>query len=111
MQRILFPSQFVKERLIGELKEQDELFKILYSNIYHTGSFYDGLRITDALEFDLNVVLNIDVLARYIVFEDKKVDQGFINMALDRSPSMIIPQTHPLSKQVFILMRSRELHC
>ena len=48
----------VKNRLINKMKDVDELFKSCYQNIDHCGSFYDGLRIGEATEFDLNLVMH-----------------------------------------------------
>ena len=52
-------EQFVKKALISKMKELDGLFNVLYSRIYHGGSYYDGLRITEPTEFDLNAVLQM----------------------------------------------------
>jgi hypothetical protein len=46
----------VEDILIEKLKGLDDLFKMLYRKIVWSGSFYDGLKIDEADEFDLNVV-------------------------------------------------------
>lgn len=43
--------------LMEQMKGVDELFASLYRKIFYTGSYYDGLRISSASEFDLNIVL------------------------------------------------------
>lgn len=50
--------EFIKE----ELRESDSLFNHMYSDeIYYGGSFYDRLRITEATEFDLDVILELPI--------------------------------------------------
>ncbi|XP_023241922.1 uncharacterized protein LOC111640160 isoform X1 [Centruroides sculpturatus] len=43
--------------LINQMKLVSPLFKSVYKRIYYTGSYYDGLRVKNATEFDLNLVL------------------------------------------------------
>ena len=40
------------------MKESDELFNVLYREIYFSGSYYDGLKIGKPDEFDLNLVID-----------------------------------------------------
>jgi len=51
----------VKKQLITGLKEKSGLFKLLFKEIAWTGSFYEGLKISDPDEFDLNIVLRMPV--------------------------------------------------
>jgi len=44
---------------INCMKDADPLFKELYQKIYYTGSFYEGLKVKAANEFDLNIVLKL----------------------------------------------------
>ncbi|KAG0444188.1 hypothetical protein HPB47_014068 [Ixodes persulcatus] len=41
------------------MKQTDPLFHLLFKRLEYTGSFYDGLRIKKADEFDINLVLNL----------------------------------------------------
>ena len=52
-------EEFIKKNFIPKMIEVDSLFGILYSNIYYGGSYYDGLRITEATEFDLDLILRM----------------------------------------------------
>ena len=52
-------EQFIRKKLIDAMKEVDLLFKVMFRNIYYTGSFFDGLRIENPNEFDLNIVLDL----------------------------------------------------
>ena len=55
--------QLVKENvcseLINDMKELSPLFKELFRNIDYTGSYWDGTRVSEATEFDINVVLKL----------------------------------------------------
>jgi len=48
----------VKRQLLNGLKEQ-KLFNLLYKEIAWTGSYYEGLKISDPDEFDLNIVFKM----------------------------------------------------
>jgi len=51
----------VKRKMIEGLKEQSGLFKMLFKEIAWTGSYYEGLKISNPDEFDLNIVLRMPV--------------------------------------------------
>uniref|UniRef100_T1ISJ6 Uncharacterized protein n=1 Tax=Strigamia maritima TaxID=126957 RepID=T1ISJ6_STRMM len=46
-------------RLITAMKQVDELFNDMYQRKVYTGSYWDGLRLGSATEFDLNMVLRL----------------------------------------------------
>ena len=66
----------------------------LYQNIFHTGSYYDGLRVSDANEFDLNMALDLSVLKKHIQFETKKVPGGYVRLRLDQDLTTLVPRGH-----------------
>ncbi len=82
------------------MKSESGLFKALFREVIHTGSFYDGLRVDDAREFDLNLALDVNVLvtAGGLQAVWKRVDQGFVALEMDKQPSMVIPQNHKLAE-------------
>ncbi|XP_059482448.1 cyclic GMP-AMP synthase-like receptor 1 isoform X2 [Neocloeon triangulifer] len=49
----------IKNNLIKIMKEKCEIFKKHYRDLAFVGSFYEGLKITDADEFDLNIVMKL----------------------------------------------------
>ena len=55
--------QLVKENvcseLINDMKELSPLFRELFMKIDYTGSYWDGTRVSEATEFDINVVLKL----------------------------------------------------
>jgi hypothetical protein len=51
------------------MKEVDPLFKALFREIYHSGSYYDGLRVGDPREFDLNLLLDLSIFKDYFIVE------------------------------------------
>ena len=53
-------KEFVEGELIPKMEELDSLFSNLYSKEnYHGGSFYDNWRISEPIEFDLDLILKI----------------------------------------------------
>ena len=48
---------FVKNVVIVQMCQVDPLFSAIYQKLYFTGSFYDGLKVGEPEEFDLNLVL------------------------------------------------------
>lgn len=72
----------VLKNVIDNMKQQSPIFDELYSRIYYTGSFYDGLKIgSTEQEFDLNIVFGIKRSHLEIVdlgTEPKKPNFGFL---------------------------------
>ncbi|XP_050030595.1 cyclic GMP-AMP synthase-like receptor isoform X2 [Dermacentor andersoni] len=50
----------VLKNLCEEMKE-DRLFALIFKRLYYTGSSYEGLRIRQADEFDINLVMKLPV--------------------------------------------------
>jgi hypothetical protein len=51
----------VLEHLILRMKEQDALFKRVYSRICGAGSYYDGLKVGKPEEFDMDIVIRLPI--------------------------------------------------
>jgi hypothetical protein len=49
---------WLKNDVVDAMKKNDELFNSLFREIYYSGSYYDGLKIKEPDEFDLNIVLD-----------------------------------------------------
>lgn len=43
---------------IDKMKSVSKLFSFVFNRLYYTGSYYEGLRVKKATEFDINLVLN-----------------------------------------------------
>lgn len=64
--------------------EEDDLFRKMFKEVHHTGSFYDGLRVRNAKEFDLNLVFDMgNNLHQHLSF--KPVYNGFVTVELTKS--------------------------
>ena len=75
--------QFIKNDMISLMKKTDVLFNLLFQEIFHTGSYFDGLRVNNANEFDLNVLLKIPGLKESAMcFEDTGCDPGFTTLTI-----------------------------
>ena len=71
------------------------MFKCLFQEIHHGGSYYDGLRVREANEFDLNVYFKLPIHASFLDFESKHARPGCIRVALKKCPSFLIERTNP----------------
>ena len=49
---------WLKNDVVDAMKKNDALFNSLFREIYYSGSYYDGLKIKEPDEFDLNIVLD-----------------------------------------------------
>ncbi|XP_065287292.1 cyclic GMP-AMP synthase-like receptor isoform X4 [Dermacentor albipictus] len=47
--------------LCEEMKKENRLFALIFNRLYYTGSSYEGLRIRQADEFDINLVMKLPV--------------------------------------------------
>ena len=74
---------FVKEVMIPLMKKKDVLFDAMFQEVYHGGSYYTGLRVNNANEFDLNFILKLPIVDdSCIMFDDNKCDPGYASCYL-----------------------------
>ena len=52
-------NNFIRGELIQQMKVEDDLFRALYVENVGTGSYYQGLRVYEATEFDIDVELDL----------------------------------------------------
>ncbi|RZC41711.1 Mab-21 domain containing protein, partial [Asbolus verrucosus] len=55
--------QSVLNTIINKMKEKDPLFKALFTRVFYGGSYYDGLRVGNPEEFDLDLLLSLPTFA------------------------------------------------
>merc|ERR1712226_1698271 len=56
----------------------------MFRNIYHTGSFFDGLRIEHPDEFDLNIVLDLKLPKQsFRLVKNRKCSAGYVQLQVD----------------------------
>lgn len=72
----------IEIKLVNAMKKANGLFAELYQNIYYTGSFYDGLRIKEADEFDLNIRLKLPFGVKDFEIIHRRVPPGFLKYKL-----------------------------
>ena len=76
------------------LANESKLFRSCFQDIYYSGSYYDGLRITEPTEYDLNVILRLPF--NYISdLEFKKIDNTYCQMSLSKDFHRVMPASHP----------------
>ena len=106
--------EFIKNYMIPLMKKTDVLFNLLFQEIFHTGSYFDGLRVNNANEFDLNVLLKIPGLKESaMMFEDTGCDPGFATLTIlgnvqeHFDPQQKMYPKVDLLKQKFLNLRRR----
>ena len=62
--------EWLKTDIVNAMKKNDELFEYLFREIYFSGSYYDGLKIREPDEFDLNIVLRASQFEDFITIEE-----------------------------------------
>ncbi len=85
------------------MRKKSAVFNVLYKRDYWTGSHADGLRVEDANEFDLNLVLDLSVLWRHVEvlrtphggYVNARVPKEAIEPSLRRLKSALpVPDNH-----------------
>jgi len=59
------------------IMKEDLLFKEVYQNFYYTGSYYEGLKVGEANEFDLNIRLQMPFKSADIQIITDGIDEGY----------------------------------
>ena len=62
--------KWLTSEVVNTLKKNDELFNALFCQIYYSGSYYDGLKIREPDEFDLNFVLSTSKFGDILTLEE-----------------------------------------
>ena len=88
--------EFVKDVMIEQMCQADPLFNAIFQRVYHTGSFYDGLKVGEPEEYDLNLVLEPKLpKGTFEIVHDSTCHPGFMFFQID-DPKKIIPKQHRL---------------
>ena len=53
---------YLRKTIIPAMKRCDQLFDVLFKDIYYGGSYYDGLKIGKPNEYDLNFVMDSNLI-------------------------------------------------
>ena len=70
--------KYLDKELIPRFCQVDPLFKLLYKDLYYTGSYYKGLKVGKPDEFDLNIVLYNEALMHYVKVE--RSQPGYVQL-------------------------------
>ena len=74
------------EQLIKLMKQEDPLFACLYQEMAYSGSYWDGLRVKEATEFDLNIVFKLPCQVQYVPTAQTLRLQLHIMLQMTHSP-------------------------
>ena len=53
--------EFIQSRIIPLMKMKDILFKTMFQEVYHGGSYINGKRANNAYEYDMVLVLKLPI--------------------------------------------------
>lgn len=67
-------------QIVDQMIQKDDMFKKLYSTIFYGGSFYDGIRVGSAVEFDLDLLLLLPKNCKPVVTPSNI--NGFVHVQL-----------------------------
>lgn len=84
----------VLDHLIQLMKEEDVLFKRIYSRICGAGSYYDGLKVGKPTEFDMDIVIRLPIHYDEVVIENANpVPAAFTKVKITRALDLL--RQHP----------------
>ena len=99
--------EFIREVLLRRMCENNDLFNAMYRELYYTGSSYDGLKICEPDEYDLNLILRpkIPELNIYHVHDaDGRIKPGYVLYGFHQD---LLPEymLNPFSQEVLKLTK------
>ncbi|KAJ3644769.1 hypothetical protein Zmor_022474 [Zophobas morio] len=72
----------VVPRFIDTMKQQDPLFDAMFRRVFYGGSYYDGLKVGDPGEFDLDLLLDLPRYAQPELVDS--IYPGFVQVQVNR---------------------------
>ncbi|XP_063917364.1 cyclic GMP-AMP synthase-like receptor isoform X3 [Zophobas morio] len=72
----------VVPRFIDTMKQQDPLFDAMFRRVFYGGSYYDGLKVGDPGEFDLDLLLDLPRYAQPELVDS--IYPGFVQLQVNR---------------------------
>lgn len=64
------------------MKQQSNLFALLYTKIYYGGSFYDGLKVGKPEEYDLDLLMSLPKFANPLFIESDAPGYVYVQLPL-----------------------------
>lgn len=58
---MFFSCYKVVAYVVDQLQNKDVVFKYFYSRLDFVGSFFDGLRVKEPTEFDINLIMKMSL--------------------------------------------------
>lgn len=72
----------VLEEVLKLMQDSDKLFEAMKPKLEYMGSYFDGLRVGHATEFDINVVLKLPVYYNKIVLDSANTEYDFTHVKM-----------------------------
>lgn len=64
------------------MKQQNQLFEMMYNNIYYGGSYYDGLKVGKPEEYDLDLLMSLPKIGNPQIIESDVAGYVYIQLPL-----------------------------
>lgn len=75
--------------IITQLKEKDDKFKKMFSKTEYVGSYFDGLRVKSATEFDLNLIMKLPLNYDLIEVMNTNVASGYVKVNIEKAKNHV----------------------
>ena len=96
-EKVKLVQEFIKFKMIPLMKKRDVLFDFLFQEVYHTGSYFEGLRVNNANEFDINLWLRFpSVEESSLRFDDDGCAPGFATVKIMYNIRDLVKPRHRL---------------
>ena len=97
--------EFIREVLIRKMCENNGLFNAMYRELYYTGSSYDGLKISEPDEYDLNLILDPKI-PELKIFRDTNCKPGYVLYGFNKEVIPKYLKDKPYFQEFLKLMKS-----
>ncbi|XP_069686215.1 cyclic GMP-AMP synthase-like receptor [Periplaneta americana] len=75
----------VLTQLIELMKQEDVLFKAIYSRLCGAGSYYDGLKVGKPEEYDMDVVMRLPINYNDVIIDNSGVPAAFTKVKITKA--------------------------
>ncbi|XP_069686321.1 cyclic GMP-AMP synthase-like receptor isoform X1 [Periplaneta americana] len=91
----IYGDHFTKvlTQLIELMKQEDALFKAIYSRLCGAGSYYDGLKVGKPEEYDMDVVMRLPINYNDIIIDNSGVPAAFTKVKITKGMDQL--RQHP----------------
>ena len=101
--------EFIESRIVPLMKMKDILFKTMFQEVYHGGSYINGKRANNAYEYDMVLVFKLPIEdVSCMEFSDNRCDPGFVTCNLKNDIQNFVSNKDP-SKNILQNLKEKIL--